>query len=233
MAAIGSMIVLLLIVSVLPIIVICLAYPYMALRLRDSREEKRDPELGIKTAYYLILSAAILLILFGLTISAIDVMDGTLEKRNRPQPQPQAQFQQQQRDPFERIITDAAQRTAWGMTVSGLLFALTSMLLLKMGTNDIHYPSAKRVFVGGRLAFVGIVVMIAVTALIILFFQKEVPRKEPYEVIIAVLMVWAPALAVHIFLMRLYASQPYYDDRTTSRSSRRGRQEQEYLDDDD
>jgi len=200
--------------------------------LRDSREEKRDPELGIKTAYYLILSAAILLILFGLTISAIDVMDGTLEKRNQARPQPQVQ-QQQQRDPFERMITETTQRTAWGMTVSGLLFSLTSMLLLKMGTNDIHYPAAKRVFVGGRLAFIGIVVMIAVTALIILFFQKEVPRKEPYEVIIAVLMVWAPALAVHIFLMRLYASQPYYDDRTTSRSSRRGRPEPEYLDDDD
>jgi hypothetical protein len=232
MAAIGSMIVLLIIVSVLPLVVVCLAYPYLALRLRDSREDHRDPELGIKTACYLILSAAILLILFGLTVSAIDVMEGTLEKRNQARQQPVPGQVQQQRDPFERLVTETTQRTAWALTVSGLLFALSAMLLLKMGTNDVHFPAAKRVFVGGRLAFIAVVVMIAVTVLIVLFFQKEVPRKEPYEVLIGVLIVWTPALAVHIFLMRYYASQPYYVEKK-SYSSRSSRSDREYEYDDD
>lgn len=230
MAVVSSVIVLLIILTVLPIVVVCLAYPYLALRLRDSREEHRDPELGIKTAYYLILSAAILLILFGLTVTAIDLMEGKLEKRNQPRPQGPGQ-QQVQRDPIERFITESTQRTAWALTVSGLIFALTSMLLLKLGTNDQHFPAAKRVFVGGRLAFIGIVVMIAVTALIVLFFQKEVPRKEPYEVIIGVLIVWVPALVVHIVLMRFYASQTYYVERS-SYASRAGRSERVFDDDD-
>lgn len=173
------------------------------------------------------LSGAILLILLGLTISAIDVMDGAFEARAQ-QRRPQGQAP---RDPFDQFA-DATQRTAWGVTISGLLFALTAMLLLKMGTNDSDFPAAKRVFAGGRLAFIAVIVMIAITVLIVLFFQKEVPRKEPYEILTAILLVWVPALAVHIFLMRLYASQPYYVERPTY-GSRRGGRDDEFADDDD
>lgn len=238
LAGIGALIVLAVILTILPLVIVSIAYPYLALRLRDSREEKRDPELGLKAAYYMILSAAILLILFGLTVSAIDVMDGAIEGKKdqaagkqQVQPFPGQVRPVQQKDPFEQL-TEATQRTAWAITTSGLLFALTVMLLLKMGTNDVHFPAAKRVFVGGRLAFIGVVVMISVTALIVLFFQKEVPRKEPYEVLIAVLMIWVPALAVHIFLMRLYASQPYHVE-PKSLSKRRDRSDRDYVDDDD
>ena len=229
LAGIGALIVLVVILTILPLVIVCLAYPYLALRLRDSREEKRDPELGVKAAYYVILSAAIMLILFGLTVSAMDMMDGAFQQApaRRPAPPPG----QQPRDPFEQFA-DATQRTAWAISVSGLLFSLTAMLLLKMGTNDAEFPSAKRIFVGGRLTLIAIIVMITVTLLIVLFFQKEVPRKEPYEILTAILIVWGPALAVHIILMRMYAGQTYYVEKR-SYSSRRSGPDPEFRDDDD
>lgn len=229
LAGIGALIVLVVLYLVIPLVLIALAYPYMALRLRDSREEKRDPELGIKAAYYLILSAAIMLILFGATVVAIDVMDGTLEKKNQARQQQGAQ----QQFGINQVLSEVTQRTAWGIIVSGVLFSLTMMLLLKASTNDVEFPAAKRVFVGGRLAITGVIVMLALTALIVLFFQKEVPSKEPYEILVAILMVWLPALAVHIFLMRMYRLQPYHVERVAYSARRHGRSDEEYLDDDD
>jgi hypothetical protein len=95
MSFIGSVIVAYVLVVLIPVVAISLALPYLALRLRDSREEKRDPDLGVKSAYYLLLSASILLILLGLTVSAIDIMEGAFDTekkaekekaRNLPQP---------------------------------------------------------------------------------------------------------------------------------------------------
>jgi len=231
-AAIVGMAALLVIVIILPFVIVSIAYPYLALRLRDSREEKRDPQLGVKAAYYMLLSAALLLLLLGATMFAIDLMDGAFDKAKRQQAQQQQQGvfgapRGQQPDP----LMNPSQRTALGLMVSGVLFALTFMLILKMSTNDAEYPAAKRVFVGGRLAFAGVVVMVALTVLIVLFFQKEVPDKTPYEVLTAILMVWVPALAVHMVLMRYYGGQPYHIERGTSAASRR-RNDGEFFDDD-
>jgi hypothetical protein len=207
--------------SVLPLVAVCLAYPYIALRIRDGREEHHDPELGVKSAYYLLYSAAVLLVLFGLTMSAIDLFDGALDKggRNNQPQQVQGPFGPMNAGKDE--FWNTAQRTAWGAVFSGLLFGLTLLLMIKSGTIDSHYPAVKRMFAGGRLGFAGVVVMVTLTAIVIGFFQKEVGDKRYWEVLLAIMLVWAPAFAVHAFLLRLYSGAAYYVE--SPRSSRRGR----------
>src|SRR5437899_11244331 len=63
---------------------------YIALRLRDHRLAKSDPQLGLKTAFHLVQSLAVLMVLAGLSVSAADLMDGQLTG-NPPNQQAQAQ----------------------------------------------------------------------------------------------------------------------------------------------
>jgi hypothetical protein len=95
--------------------------------------------------------------------------------------------------------------------------------VIKSATNDVEFPAAKRIFVGGRLALSGVVTMITITAFIVLVFQKDVKNVPDrmvlsiYETITAVTMVWLPATIVHIILMRMYSAQPYHVERPTRR----------------
>jgi len=210
-ALIGSAIVGYILLFFVPVVAICLAYPYLGLRLRDSREEVRDNEIGAKAAYYLLLSAAILMVLLGLTVSACDVMEGTFQKEKEKQA---PVFGKEQ----DKEIKERIQRVALSIITSGVLISLVIIILLKFTTNDARFPSAKRIFVGGRMAVAGMVCMITVTTLIALLFQKDIKDNTPYEVITGVLMVWAPALAIHIVLMKVYSSAGYH---VASESGRR------------
>jgi len=214
----GSLVVL----SVLPLALAGLAVAYVSLRIRDARADPPDPELGVKAAYYTFLTAGIFLALTGLSLSVIDFLGEAFEGQQARQPQPQfnPQFnpqqgrflpppQQQQPkpdDPFDRV----SQRVAWPLVVSGVLFSLLSLLLIKAGTNDARFPSARRTFVGFRLVVAGLNVMIAVTLVIELLFQKDLPSTRPYSTAIGLLIIWLPTTAIHLFLIKQYAKLPYF-----------------------
>jgi hypothetical protein len=207
------------IIILVPLVAYTLAYPYIALRLRDSREEHRDPELGTKAALYLLFSAAILLILIGLTVSAIDIMEGKFQEKQAAAVQGNLNMNDMEEEFKERI-----QRVAWGLVLSGLMFSFTLMLIIKYGTNDSEFPAAKRLFTGGRLALCGVVTMITVTAFIVLLFQKKAGAgteraiRSIYEIIFGVGLVWIPATIVHLVTMKLYSSQGYYLVRKAPRT---------------
>jgi hypothetical protein len=212
----------------LPVIAFCLGFPYVALRVRDSREPKKDPELGIKSAYYMLMSASIILAVVGLTISALDLMDGAFEKGDNKGGKEAKRnaiafvFGEAKKDEKEGFLNNPVQRIALSLVVSGLLFSLTFMILLRAGTNDSTFPAARRSFLGARLGIFGTVVLIAVTALIVLFFQKDVKVMAPYEVLTAILLIWLPGFILHIVLMRLQSSKPYcYDTAAAGASGRR------------
>ena len=210
------------VLSVLPIALAGLAVAYVSLRIRDARADPPDPELGIKAAYYTFLTAGLFLALSGLSLSMIDFLGEAFEGQQARQPQPQfnPQFPPQQGrfvpppqpqppkpdDPFDRV----SQRVAWPLVASGVLFSLLSILLIKAGTNDTRFPATRRTFVGLRLVVAGLIVMFAVTLVIELLFQKDLPSTRPYSVAIGLLIIWLPTTAIHMFLMKQYAKLPYF-----------------------
>jgi hypothetical protein len=204
--------------SIFPIAIAGLAVAYIGLRLRDAKSDPSDPELGIKAAFYTFLTAGILLALTGLSLSIIDFLGEAFEG-NQPKQQQQPfnpQFNpgrlppppppQQPNDPFDRV----SQRVAWPLVISGVLCSLVSLLLIKAGTNDARFPAARRTFVGLRLVIAGLNVMIAVTLLIELLFQKDLATTRPYAVAVGMLIVWLPTTAIQLFLMKMYAKLPYF-----------------------
>jgi hypothetical protein len=206
-------------ISIFPVAIAGLAVAYIGLRIRDAKSDPPDPELGIKAAFYTFLTAGILLALTGLSLSIIDFLGEAFEGKQPKQQQPQfnppfnpRQFPppppppQQPNDPFDRV----SQRVAWPLVISGVLFSLVSLLVIKAGTNDARFPAARRTFVGLRLVIAGLNAMVAVTLLIELLFQKDLANTRPYAVAIGLLIVWLPTAAIQLFLFKLYAKQPYF-----------------------
>jgi hypothetical protein len=185
------------------------AVPYAVLRMRDARGDYHDPQLGLKVAYHFFFSLGILLVLVGLTVNVADlIIDDKPAQRPQfgvvgmPMPVPA--------NPKAdgRLLTPNM-RTGWALVSSGLLFAVVFGLSAQLGTNVRRFPAVRRVFVGWRLVAAGIAVVAAVTTLAVWLFMKDQPEKL-YEIALATLAVWAPTLAVHVFLMQRYAKAEYY-----------------------
>lgn len=204
--------------SIVPIVLGGLAVAYIGLRIRDSRSETPDPELGIKCAYHAFMTAGILLALTGLTISAVDFLAESLGDKplNQPGqfvgppgpfgPQPQFRAQPKADEPFDRL----SQRIAWPLVISGCLCSLISLLLIKAGTNDDHFPAVRRAFGGLKLVVEGLNVMAGITVLIELLFQKEIADARPFSIALGLLVVWFPAAVIQVFFLRMYIKLPYY-----------------------
>ena len=78
----------LLIVSGILLLLIVIApagLAYIALRVRDSRLTVADPQLGFKTALHALHTLAVIMVLAGLSISAGDLLQGTLSDLPRVQ----------------------------------------------------------------------------------------------------------------------------------------------------
>lgn len=195
-----------------------LVVAYLSLRIRDARADQPDPELGIKSAYHAFLTAGILLALTGLSISVIDLLGDAFEGPQanvQPQPQFNPRFPQPQPQPMPRARADdpfgsMSQRVAWPLVISGVLFSLVALLLVKLGTNDPRYPSVRRTFGGVRLVVSGFTVMAAATLIIELLFQKDMPSTRPYAFGVGLLAIWFPASAVQVFLLKRDIGLPYY-----------------------
>lgn len=206
----------LVLLSLIPLALTGLGIAYIGLRIRDARSETPDPELGIKAAYSTFMSAGVLLALTGLTISAIDFLSEALEDKQQNQPpvmfgppgkfNPQPMPRPQQDDPFDRI----SQRVAWPLVISGVLFGLISVLLIKGGTNDRQFPAVRRTFGGLRMTIGGLNVMVGVTLAIELLFQKDLASTKPFAYAIGLIGIWFPAAAVELFLLKRDVKLPYY-----------------------
>ena len=202
--------------ALVPLVLGGLVVSYLSLRLRDARADQPDPELGLKSAYHAFLTAGILLALTGLSISIIDFLGDAFEDAPPVQPQPQfnpGRFPQPQPMPRPRAddpFGSMSQRVAWPLVISGVLFSLVALLLVKLGTNDPNYPSVRRTFGGVRLVIAGFTVMAAATLIIELLFQKDLATTRPYAFGVGLLAVWFPTAAVQVFLLRRDMGLPYY-----------------------
>jgi len=173
---------------VVPFLLLVLLVGYLILRSRDNRSEDHDPQLGLKTGLHYFFSLSILLVLNGLTVLVVDAL--VVENA------PPGEWRQ-------------AQRTGMGLVVAGTLLALIHFVCIRGATNESRWPAARRLFLGWRFAIHGLVVVIAVTALIVVLFQKDFGDKTTRKTLYGVLLVWLPSWILHLALLCLYSSQPY------------------------
>jgi hypothetical protein len=194
-------------VVAIPVLLLSLAVPYAILRMRENRNRTPDPQLGFKVAMHYFFSVAILLILFGLTAVVVEMMARGGDPRFDPDPEP---------------FPTEAQRAGFGMILSGVVFAAIHFFcLLTTATNPFTSP-VRRTFLGCRLAVHGLIVMIAVTALLIGFFLRDGGGQGGEQLrrgIFGVLMVWTPSWMVHLVLLRL-GPMPVDRERTWPESER-------------
>ncbi len=195
----------LLFMAVLPAVLMLVALVYVGLRVRDAKAEHPDPELGLKTAYWLLYTFGLLIFHFGITI----LFAHWLEALEISGP---ARFGGGN---FGRpMMVDnswsAASRTGWALVAAGLLLALAFYLIASLGTRDREWPAVRRLFTGGRIAIAGLMVTFAFTFLVVMQFQKDIPPGGIYETALASLAVWLPSMAIHVFLFRWGGTPEYH-----------------------
>jgi hypothetical protein len=184
-----------------PVLLLALAIPYAVLRVRAAEGAEPDPQVGLKVFLYYFFSVSILMILTGFTILAIDTVR---EKEKKPVVQPVGPFGQPQQRPRDETEFNSAQRTSAALILTGLLFGLFHWVLAKVVTNDRQFPAARRVFVGWRLAFHGLVLLGTATALMLNLFEKET-NTETLKTILAVGFVWSIAWIIDLILLSVYS----------------------------
>jgi hypothetical protein len=200
-----------------PMALLAVAVPYTVLRMRDVRGEHHDSQLGLKVAYGFFFSLGILMIHIGLTINVADLIIGDTPPGVGAAPQ-FGPGVRQNRD--GNPLLTPTMRTGWGVVASGLVFGVVFGLATILGTNVRRFPAVRRLFVGWRLMAAGLAVVSAVTTLLIWLFQKDPPDNKLYEIALATLAVWAPSLAIHIFLMLHYAKTEYHVPRSKAPPTR-------------
>jgi hypothetical protein len=212
--------------ALLPAILMLVALVYVSLRVRDAKSEHPDPELGLKTAYWLLYTIGLVIAHFGLTI----LFAHWLEALEISGP---AGFRGGGNFGRPMMVNDSwsqASRTGWAMVTAGSLIALAFYLIGRLGTRDREWPAVRRVFTGGRIAIAGLVVTLSFTFLVAMQFQKDIPPGGIYESALAALAVWLPSMAVHVFLFRWGGTPDYH----VPIDERRGRRKPvRYTEDDD
>jgi hypothetical protein len=187
-SAIGSLFIL------VPVLLICLAIPYAILRVRDARNATPDPQLGFKVAMHFFFSISLMLILTGLSVIVVDLLMPRSPRDFGP-PMP--------RDSFP----NEAQRTAFALILSGLFFGLLHFVCIVTLTTEPFTSPVRRTFLGCRFAVHGLVVMVAMTALLISVFQRDSGdfggASYTRRFMLGVLLVWTPSWLVHVVLMRV------------------------------
>jgi hypothetical protein len=195
-----------------PALFLALAIPYAILRLRDTKNDKQDSQLGIKAALYFFFSVGILLFVSGLTTIVVDLLLESkaldLQPRDRfaPPGLPPA--------PVPNPGLSDGQRTGLALMVAGVVIALLHLGLVKAMTNDSRSLATRRIFAGSRFAIHGIVIVMAFTSLLIVLFQKDFGPKDLRKALFGVLLVWIPSWALHLVLVAYYSRQLYEPTRT-------------------
>lgn len=197
---------LIIMMTVLPSILMLVSLVYVALRVRDAKAEHPDPELGLKTAYWLLYTIGIIIAHFGLTVLASHALQ-LLEITGPAMHGGGNRFGGM---PFANANDSwsPASRTGWALVLAGGAIALAFYLIGTLGTRDREWPTVRRVFTGSRIAIAGLVV--AFTFLFVMQFQKDIPPGGIYETALASLAIWLPSMAIHVFLFRWGGTPAYH-----------------------
>ncbi len=206
-----------LMIAVLPSFLMLVSLIYVALRVRDARNEHPDPELGLKTVYWLLYTIGIVLVHMGFTVLVSHWLS-ELELTG-PARMGRGAFG---RGNFADDEWSSASRTGWALVASGSMTTIAFYLIASLGTRNREWPTVRRVFTGGRIAVAGLIVIVTFTFLMVMQFQKDLPPGGIYETSLAAFAVWLPSLAIHVFLFR-WGGTPKYHVQLDEPSPKRSR----------
>ena len=202
---------------------------FIGLRIRNEAAQERDSQLGRKFVLHLFQHFAILLVLSGFTISAIDVIDAVLLPIGNKNVGPGGFgggrggifFDEDADDNFPvttfqtgrgpapapppKVVKNwwnSAQRFATGLILSGILQGSVIFTILLLGTNQPRFPAVGRVFGLARLLIAGIILMGCTTILIVSVLQKGSTDYNGLSMIIGILLIWGPTALGHLLWMR-------------------------------
>lgn len=191
---------------------VVLLFQFLGLRVKNAAlpPDERDPHLGRKFALGVFLHVAVMLLLTGLTVSAVDIageMTSNLGGKNttpttawggppgmRPPPAPAT----------TRPFFNTQQRTAAGLMLSGALHGVLFFMLLTFGTNARKFPAVGRAFVVNRLLVAGLILMSVTTSFCLMLFAEGDMRMESFGPILGLAVVWGPTALGH-FLWLVFA----------------------------
>ncbi len=191
------------------IAILALMVQFLSLRMKNSSlpEESRDPHLGRKFGLHLFQHVGMLLILVGLTISAVDISDQAFGNKT-PTPTGFApwSFPSNPRagggaaatpppNPFNEM-----QQAAAGLMLSGVLHTILFTMLILFGTNAMKYPAVGRAFHMNRTMIAGLI-LLTITTIFCMVLMKDTSKNsiglEMFSKILGVAFIWGPTALGH------------------------------------
>jgi hypothetical protein len=106
---------------------------------------------------------------------------------------------------------NSTQRAAAALAIAGLAHGTLFAVVLRVWTNDRDEPAVRRAHIGTRLAFAGMVWMLADTAALLIVFAEGNTAWDELAGVSAVGLVWGPTAAVHLWLLLRDRRRPAAD----------------------
>jgi hypothetical protein len=214
-----------------------LIFQFLSLRMRNTAlpAEERDPHTGRKFALGVFFHLGVLLVLTGLTLSAVDICENLTGSGNSggnapatwragpgmPPPPPAA----------GKPFFNTQQRTACGLMLSGVLHGVLFFMLLTFATNARKFPAVGRAFVINRLLIAGVILMAITTSFCVMLFAEGEFMVESFGRVLGLALVWGPAALGH-FLWLMFGmskekakAKQKVDDAPPAREREREREE--------
>jgi hypothetical protein len=188
------------------IAIFSLMVQFLALRFKNSSlpEENRDPHLGRKFGLHVFQHVGMLLILVGLTLSAVDIADQVFGNKaptnsgptmywGPGSPPPPASTPPP--NPFTEV-----QQAAAGLMLSGVLHTILFTMLILFGTNAMKQPAVGRAFHMNRTMIAGLILLTVTTMFCMVLFKDTTKNSiglEMFSKIIGVAVIWGPTALGH------------------------------------
>lgn len=151
--------------------------PYVVLRLRDSRNVRRDPQLGIKVAMHFLMSVGVIIAGIGATMVLAELIRGD-------------------------DADDKTRRVGTGLFLAGLIIGGLHLWLVVVRTNDRRWPSTRRTFIGIRFIIAGLVYTVGLCGVLaMILVGSDAQGGDEGAVFIAMLMVWGGAWIIDLLLL--------------------------------
>lgn len=199
---------------------------YAILRWRDGKQQRRDPQLGVKFGLHVLLTVSVLVLVSGASMVAADQFRKIAEDENMSSPNDRYEYDEFSGRPrrssssisssAENKFLTPATRAGFAMMLAGVLLGGGEWYLIFSRTNDLKWPSTRRAFIGARTILHGLIVTGALTGLLIAAFMEKDPMSTSESIItrqvmyalLGTLAVWSLSLVVHMSLLFAYTRQP-------------------------
>ncbi len=168
---------------------VMLAAPYLVLRLRDARNSRRDPQLGLKVALHFLMSTGLLIGITGATVALAAIIEGADPSGFGPSP------------------AETRQR-GFALLIAGSLIMGLYAWAIASRTNDRRWPAVRRTYCGIRFIVEGLVFITGVCGVLVLVMSPDSDAHSEGSQFVAMLIIWGVAMTVELLLLMRFVRTP-------------------------